>query len=104
MRLYVEKGSVERDIERLKSVVEKIMVGDPVTLDECLGFKNLFKLDNGRRVLCFLLKEYSELAAEGEPFLISFSSFEMLRELITLVLGYLNLSDGYALFFLLTGG
>eukprot|EP01127_Copromyxa_protea_P014198 TRINITY_DN3908_c0_g1_i3.p1 TRINITY_DN3908_c0_g1~~TRINITY_DN3908_c0_g1_i3.p1 ORF type:complete len:352 (-),score=102.71 TRINITY_DN3908_c0_g1_i3:43-1098(-) len=69
------------------------MVGDPVTLDECLSFKNLFKLDEGRRVLCFLLKEYSELAAEGEPFLISFSSFEMLRELITLVMGYLNLSE-----------
>jgi len=65
-----------------------------VTLDECLSFKNLFKLDNGRRVLCFLLKEYSELAAAGEPFLISFSSFEMLRELITLVMGYLNLSEG----------
>eukprot|EP01126_Amoeba_proteus_P066222 TRINITY_DN9536_c0_g1_i5.p1 TRINITY_DN9536_c0_g1~~TRINITY_DN9536_c0_g1_i5.p1 ORF type:complete len:460 (+),score=101.67 TRINITY_DN9536_c0_g1_i5:84-1463(+) len=95
VRLYVEKeGSVELDIARLKGCMERIILGDPVTLDECQSFKNLFKLDNGRRVLCFLLKEYSEFGAEGGPFLISFSSFEMLKELISLVLRYLCLSDG----------
>lgn len=91
---YLEKNTVEDDIKRLKDTVEKLMLGEPVTLDTCLSFKNLFKIDNGRRVLCFLLKECSECATDKEPYLLSFSSYEGLKELINGVLAHLNLSDG----------
>lgn len=62
--MYLQKeNSVEEDIKSLKAVMDAIMLDDPVNLDQCMKFKNLFKLDSGRRVMTFMLKEYSEMVS-----------------------------------------
>ena len=80
---------------RLRDVVTKIMISEAVPMEELLRFKALFKLDTGRRFFTFMLKEFSEQAMEGEHFLLTSSSFDMLRVLIELILSEVDLSSGY---------
>eukprot|EP01128_Nolandella_sp_AFSM9_P007799 TRINITY_DN438_c0_g1_i1.p1 TRINITY_DN438_c0_g1~~TRINITY_DN438_c0_g1_i1.p1 ORF type:complete len:1628 (-),score=558.16 TRINITY_DN438_c0_g1_i1:76-4959(-) len=88
-------STLNQDLAKLRDVMNQIMLSDAqVPMDLLLRFKNLFKIDKGRRFFTFMLKEYSEKAAEGASFLVSSSSFEALKVLIDGVLSQVDLSSG----------
>lgn len=58
--ILLSPGEINDEMARLRDVVNKIMISEPVPMEELLGFKNLFKIDTGRRFFTFMLKEYSE--------------------------------------------
>jgi len=81
----------------LREALYKIMLGESdtkFTVAEFVRFKALFKLDNGRRVFTYMLKEYAQSVADGDVFLISPISFDMLKSLVELCLEQLDLSNG----------
>eukprot|EP01125_Pyxidicula_operculata_P011975 TRINITY_DN3925_c0_g1_i2.p1 TRINITY_DN3925_c0_g1~~TRINITY_DN3925_c0_g1_i2.p1 ORF type:complete len:1422 (-),score=336.90 TRINITY_DN3925_c0_g1_i2:51-4316(-) len=104
MRLapVVPPPSIEEDLVSLREVMLKIMTGENVLLDDLMRFSRLFKVDSARRVFAFMLKEYTEGAEEGhkkeqqqqQPFIISPSSFDMLKVLIDYVLNSIDLRNG----------
>jgi hypothetical protein len=86
--------SVEEELEKLRNVMLKIMTGENIVEAELSAFGQLFKLDQGRRVFTFLLKEYSESPEDDGPVLLSSASFNSLKILIDLVLDSIDLRNG----------
>lgn len=46
------------------------MVGEQVPLDQLMSFKSLFRVDTGRRVFAFLLKEFAQVVRPPCPLLV----------------------------------
>uniref|UniRef100_A0A6B2KXV0 Uncharacterized protein n=1 Tax=Arcella intermedia TaxID=1963864 RepID=A0A6B2KXV0_9EUKA len=89
--------SAEKEITLLRETLYKIMTGDSdikLNPSDLIRFKSLFNLDNGRRVFTFMLKEYAQSVADGDVFLISDTSFSLLKTLVELCLEHLDLSNG----------
>jgi hypothetical protein len=92
--VYLEKNTVEADMQKLTTCLESLMLGEPCIPEAHTAFKGLFKLDTGRRLLCFTLHEASNGCEPGEPFLMNLGSFEILKYMLQDVMNNLNLSDG----------
>jgi len=88
--------NAEKELQQLREVLHKIMTGDAqnkLTFNQLETLMELFKLDNGRRVFTYILKEYATGVADGDVFLLPTLSFEVLKSLVDLCLEQLDLSN-----------